>query len=97
MVSQANASTLRPMPNQSALFAPTAWRGRGRWRVRRMMSSMSRSNHMLIAFAPPAARVPPKTTATMSQSDGMPRWARTIVGTVVTSSSSMMRGFISAT
>jgi hypothetical protein len=52
---------------------------------------------MLMAFAPPAARVPPMTTAATSHSDGTPRSARTIVGTVVTSSSSMMRGFMSAT
>ena len=58
---------------------------------------MSRSTYMLIAFAPPAASVPPMTTAAMSQMDGMPRCASTMVGTVVTSSSSMIRGFVSAT
>ena len=96
-MSQANAATLRPMPNQSALRGATAWRGSGRWRVRRMTSSMSRSTYMLIAFAPPAARVPPTMTAATSHSDGTPRSASTMVGTVVTSSSSMMRGFMSAT
>ena len=50
-----------------------------------------------MAFAPPAASEPPKITAAISQIDGMPRCARTIVGTVVTRSSSMMRGLVSAT
>ena len=84
------------MPNARAARGSTAWRGNGRWRVRRMTSSMSRSTYMLIAFAPPAARVPPKTTAAMSHRDGTPPAARTMVGTVVTSSSSMIRGFVSA-
>jgi hypothetical protein len=52
---------------------------------------------MLMALAPPAARVPPIITAAISQIDGIPRLARTMVGTVVTSSSSMMRGLVSAT
>ena len=37
------------------------------------------------------------TVATISQSDGMPSSATIIVGTVVTSSSSMIRGLVSAT
>ena len=52
---------------------------------------------MLMALAPPAASVPPITVATISHSDGRPRSATIIVGTVVTSSSSMMRGLVSAT
>ena len=52
---------------------------------------------MLKAFAPPAASVPPTSVATMSPSDGKPLAATNIVGTVVTSSSSMMRGLVSAT
>ena len=58
---------------------------------------MSRSTYMLMALAPPAARVPPTTVTAISQSDGSPRSATTIVGTVVTSSSSMIRGLVSAT
>jgi hypothetical protein len=69
----------------------------GRFCVRFMMRSMSRSTYMLMALAPPAAMVPPMTVAAISQSDGRPFAATTIVGTVVTSSSSMMRGFVSAT
>jgi hypothetical protein len=50
---------------------------------------------MLIALAAPAASVPPTSVATTSQSDGRPPWASTIAGTVVISSSTMMRGFVS--
>jgi hypothetical protein len=58
---------------------------------------MSASNTQLRAFALPADRVPPTTVATTSQSGGTSRAARNMTGTVVRSSSSMMRGFISAT
>ena len=52
---------------------------------------------MLKAFAPPAASVPPTTVATMSQIGGIPFAATIMVGTVVTSRSSMIRGLVSAT
>ena len=59
---------------------------------------MSRSTYMLMALAPPAASVPPTSVhAASSASDGQPRSASTIVGIVVISSSSMIRGFVSAT
>ena len=45
---------------------------------------------------PPKMLVPPRTTAAISQTEGMPRWARTMVGRVVTSSSSMIRGLVRA-
>ena len=70
--------------------------------VRSINASMSRSTYMLMALAPPADRVPPMTVAIMSHSDGNAPaldWepsATTIVGTVLTSSNSMMRGFVSA-
>ncbi len=51
---------------------------------------------MLMAFAPPAASVPPMIVATISQIEGHPPSATTIAGTVVTRSSSMMRGLVSA-
>ena len=70
---------------------------RGRWRVRCMTLSMSRSTTMLMALAPPAASAPPTSVATISQTDGTPRLATIMVGSVVTSSSSMMRGLVSAT
>ena len=58
---------------------------------------MSRSTTMLMALAPPAARVPPTSVATISQTDGRPCFATTMVGRVVTSRSSMIRGLVRAT
>ena len=58
---------------------------------------MSRSITMFVALAPPAASVPPTTVATISHTDGTPRSATNMVGTVVTRSSSMIRGLVSAT
>ena len=82
-------------PNASACSGLTWWAGSGRSRVRRMTWSMSRSRYMLMLLADPAARVPPISVAAMSQSEGMPRSARIIAGTVVINSSTMMRGFMS--
>ena len=45
----------------------------------------------------PADRVPPTTVATTSPGGGTPRAAKNITGTVVSSSSSMMRGLVSPT
>ena len=70
---------------------------RGRFLVRFMRRSMSRSTTMLMAFAPPAASAPPAKVATMSQTGGRPRRATTMVGRVVTSSSSMILGLVNAT
>jgi hypothetical protein len=52
---------------------------------------------MFIALAPPAARVPPSTVSTIRRMDGTPLAATNIVGTVVMSSSSMIRGLVRAT
>ena len=55
-----------------------------------------------MAFALPAASVPPMSVQSVSHAQcpssmpGTSRVARTIAGTVVTSSSSMIRGFVSA-
>jgi len=62
-----------------------------------MTRSRSRSIQQLIVFAPPAASAPPRSTAPISVTDGSPSSARIIAGTVVTSSSSMTRGFVSIT
>ena len=69
----------------------------GRPRVRLMSASMSRSMTMLMAFAPPAARVPPTSVSSTRRVDGHPRCASTMVGTVVMSNSSTTRSFMSAT
>ncbi len=50
---------------------------------------------MFTAFAPPAIRYPPIATSSTSESDGVP--ATNIGAIVVTSSSEMMRGFVSIT
>src|SRR3990172_8343566 len=71
--------------------------GTGRPRVLRIISSMSRSKYMFIAFAPPATTEPPHTVANMSHSDGMPPPARIIAGIVVMTSNITMRGFVSRT
>ena len=85
------------MANVSAARGVIAPVTSGRPLVRSMMRSMSRSTYMLMALAPPAASDPPTTVATTSQADGRPRAATICVGTVVTSSNSMMRGFVRAT
>ena len=72
-------------------------RGSGRRDVRRILVSMSASKTQLSALALPADSVPPTTVATTSHSGGTSCAARNMTGTVVSSSSSMMRGFISAT
>ncbi len=58
---------------------------------------MSASTTQLSALALPAESAPPTNVATTSHSGGTPCWARNITGTVVSSSSSMMRGLVSAT
>ena len=85
------------MAKTRALRGVTAPVTSGRLRVRCMSLSMSRSTNMLMALAPPAARAPPSRVATISQTGGRPRWATIMVGSVVISSSSMIRGLVSAT
>ena len=47
--------------------------------------------------ADPAERAPPTTVAATSPSEGIPRSAKNITGTVVSSNSSITRGFVSPT
>ncbi len=49
-----------------------------------------------MVFALPAASAPPISVTAISSIDGRPRLASSIVGRVVTSSSSMMRGLVRA-
>ena len=65
--------------------------------MRSIRQSMSRSMYMLKALAPPAARAPPATVAAINQIEGIPPSATTMVGTVVMSRSSMIRGLVNAT
>ena len=62
-----------------------------------MTSSMSASITQLKVFAEAAANIPPTKVQRTSCHGGMPPAARNIAGTVVTSSNSMMRGFVRAT
>ena len=64
--------------------------------MRFIRRSMSRSRTMFRALAPPAARAPPTMVSAMSETDGTPLRATNIVGRVVTSSSSMILGLVSA-
>jgi hypothetical protein len=52
--------------------------------------------YMLMAFAPPAAKVPPTIVTTISHRLGQPLLATTMVGIVVIKSNSIMRGFVNA-
>ena len=69
----------------------------GRPFVRFMILSMSRSTYMFTAFDPPAANVPPIMVATISHKLGRPLAATIIVGTVVMSNCTIIRGFVRAT
>ena len=69
----------------------------GRDRVRRITASMSASTTQFSAFALPAASVPPTRVASTSVSGGTSRCAANMAGMVVISSSSMIRGLVSAT
>src|SRR3954471_22446643 len=85
------------MPKRSAAVGLISARTTGRRRVRAMTASMSRSTTQLIVLALPAASVPPTRVSASVHVDGQPRAASIITGTVVTSSSSMMRGLVRAT
>ena len=95
--SSTNATTSRLRAKTRAAGGLTAPVTRGRFWVRCISRSMSRSTYMLMALAPPAARVPPTQGGHHQPTDGRPRWATIIVGSVVTSSSSMIRGLVRAT
>ena len=84
-------------PKINAPRVETACRASGRVRVRRMTASMSASTTQFSAFALPAARVPPTRVAIIRPSGGTCRCAANIAGMVVISSSSMIRGLVSAT
>ena len=92
-----STATPRTAPNTVAARGPTRWRGRARRRVRRIRSSMSRSSTQLKTLALAAAKQPPTMVSRTSTSGGTPRAARNIAGTVVTSSSSMIRGLVRLT
>ncbi len=95
--SSTKAATSSESAKTSAAVGVMAPVTSGRCFVRFMRRSMSRSTTMLMALAPPAASAPPARVAAISQTGGRPRCATTMVGKVVTNSSSMMRGLVRAT
>src|SRR5699024_4215629 len=96
---ETTASTEAKMSASTVVIRPVT---RGRFFVRFMTASISRSYHMLYVFAEPAASPPPMTVAMTSQSPlrevspGHPPAAPINEGTVVMSNSSTMRGFVNA-
>jgi hypothetical protein len=95
--SSTKAATSRERAKIRAARGDIAPVTRGRFLVRFIRRSMSRSTTMLMALAPPAASVPPTSVASINQTDGSPRFATTMVGRVVTRSNSMIRGLVKAT
>ena len=93
---QAKPATPRTIPNRRAAAGSISCRGKGRRRVRRMTSSMSRSNQLFMALAPPADSEPPMSVASTGHQPGHPSAASTMAGTVVISNSSMIRGLVRA-
>ena len=94
-LSSANDSAASAIPNVSAARGEMRPAGIGRVAVRAICTSMSRSYQWLTAPAPPADSAPPSSVSRISPSDGLP--ATSIVATVVSSSSSWTRGFVSVT
>ena len=92
----ANATASSVSAKTSAALGVTAPVTSGRFWVRGISLSMSRSMYMFTALAPPAARAPPTNVVAMSHRPGILPAATTMVGSVVMSSSSMMRGLVSA-
>ena len=74
----------------------TAARASGRRAVRFITLSMSASATQFSVLAPPAASMPPIRVLRISSGFTVPRWASSIAGIAVTSSSSMTRGLVSA-
>ena len=69
----------------------------GRREVRFIITSMSRSHQQFNALALPAASEPPTSVTAVRPQPGHPWAASTMVGIVVMSSSSMIRGLVRAT
>ena len=93
-----NESAESVRPNSSACAGGTRPAATGRFSVRLPISrSMSASSTWLRALAPPHASARPTIVVTKSPSGGTP-WAPTnIPAAPVTSSSDMIRGFVSVT
>src|SRR4051812_18570619 len=87
----------RTPPKTSAAAGDTTPDGIGRFRVRDISRSMSRSYQQLNVLAAPAANIPPTIVAATRRQEGQPSAASIIAGRVVTSSSSTSFGLVRAT
>ncbi len=94
--SQKNEATDSASPNTRAWLRGTVARASGRPAVRFITLSMSASATQFRVLAPPAASMPPNRVLRISTRSTEPRSASSIAGIVVTSSSSMTRGLVSA-
>jgi hypothetical protein len=94
--SQKNDATDSASPKTSAWLRGTMSRASGRRCVRFIFLSMSASATQFSALAPAAASSPPTRVFKISSGSTVPRSARSIAGMVVTSNSSITRGFVSA-
>ena len=93
----ASDAAARTPPKTSAAVGETTPAGMGRFRVRDISRSMSRSYQQLTMLAAPAANMPPIIVAATRRQEGQPSAASIIAGSVVTSSSSTSLGLVSAT
>ena len=75
--------------------ASTRWAGSGRSRVRRMIWSMSRSRYMLMRWPTPPRACRRPASRGSARARACRAAARIMAGTVVISSRTMMRGFVS--
>jgi hypothetical protein len=96
--SRTNENAESARPNSSAYGAGTRPAATGRERVRLPISrSMSASSTWFSALAPPQARPSPSIVTPTSQSGGKPPAPTIIPQSPVSSSSDMIRGFVSVT
>ncbi len=88
------AITFSAMPKVVAAATETRPVATGRFRVRSISRSMSRSTTWFSTAPPPDAQARPTRVATVSPIGGRPPAAHTMAPAVVTSTSSVMLGFV---
>lgn len=94
--SQQNDVTVSTRPKINACRVGTVALASGLRAVRFMTLSMSASATQFSVLAPAAASMPPTRVFRISSGSTVPRSANNMAGMVVTSNSSMTRGFVSA-
>ena len=88
------AITFSARPKAVAAATETRPVATGRFRVRSISRSMSRSTTWFSTAPPPDAQARPTSVATSSSMGGRPFAAHTMAPAVVTSTSSVMLGFV---